>query len=269
MKRSKSFKIAATCLGGLLSLSILSEPGFANSPANNVRQGLPGRRISGGSRSPSTDCLLGSSQLKENQKVVALTPENNLSRTVMAHPDFWFVLPAVNTDRSIEFSVMNQAEEIIYTQTLQPTGKAGLTAIALPKTAPELAENQTYRWNLAVVCDSTSRATDLSVWGWIERTAIEPSFQQKIAQADSQERLALYEELTAWNDTLTALSNLYRDRTTANQDTTNLEAQWTALLASENLGQLPATASISSLTEDALIDISSEKPSPTFHLSVN
>lgn len=258
MKRSKPFKVAAALLGGLLSLSILSEPGFANSQPNDVRQGLPGRRISGGSRSPSTACLLDTSQPKENQKVVALTPENNLSRTVMAHPSFWFVLPAVNPNRNIEFSVMNQAEEIVYTQTLQPTGKAGLTAIALPKTAPDLDKNQTYQWHLSVVCDSTNRATDLAVWGWIERTAIAPSLQQKIAQANGQEQLALYEELMAWNDTLTALSHLYRDRTAANQDTAKLAAQWTALLASENLGQLPATAAIGSLMEDAWMDSSRE-----------
>lgn len=266
MKRFKLFKIAAALLGGLLALSILSEPGLANSQTSNLRQGLPGRRISGGSRSPSTACLLGSSQPKENHQVIALTPESNLSRTVMDRPDFWFVLPAINTDRSIEFSVMNRDEEIVYRQTLQPTGKAGLAAIALPETAPELDENQIYKWHLSVICDPTNRATDLVVWGWIERTAIEPSFQQKIAQANSQERLALYEELTVWNDRLTALSDLYRDRTTANQDTTELDVQWTALLTSENLGQLPAAAAIGSL-----IDISGEMantylPSRSSHL---
>lgn len=252
MKRSKPFKVATVLLGGLLSLSILSEPSLANNQPSNARQGLPGRRISGGSRSPNTACLLNGGLPTETQKVVALTPEDNLSRTVMARPAFWFVLPAVNPDRRIEFLVTDQDEEVVYKQTLQPTGKAGLAAIALPKTAPELTENQAYQWHLSVICDPSSRAADLVVWGSIERMAVEPSLQAKIAQADSQAQLALYEELTAWNDTLTALSHLHRDRTTENQDTTELEAQWSALLASENLGQLPDTSIAS------LMDISTE-----------
>jgi len=255
MKRSRPFKIATVLLGGLLSLSVLSESSLANTvQTDDIRQGLPGRRISGGSRSPSTACLLSSGEAKENQKVIALTPEDNLSRTVAGHPGFWFVLPAINPDRSIEFSLMNQDEEVVYAQTLQPTGKANLVAIALPQTAPELDESQTYKWHLSVVCDPNSRATDLVVWGWIERLAIEPSLLQTMAQANSQERLALYKELTAWNDTLTALSELHRDRAAANQDTTELEAQWTALLDSENLGQLSAASSINALT-DTVIEI--------------
>ena len=245
MRRSKHSSIAIAFLCGLLSLGILNEPGLANSRTGNVRQGLPGRRISGGSRSPSTACLL--SQAEAEQKVVSLTPENNLNRTVSAHPTFWFSLPAIESSRQIEFALLDQDEEIIYTETLQATGKAGLESISLPQTTPALQPDKTYRWHLSVVCDPNSRATDLVVWGWIERTLANSSALQQIEKATPQERLALYSDLSAWNDLLTELVVLHRDRTLSNQSTTDLENQWTTLLASENLSQLvddPSTASL-------------------------
>lgn len=247
MKRSKLLKITAALLGGLLLLGTLSNSSLANN--DNVRKGLPGRRISGGSRSPNTACLLNNADSEAAQRVIAIAPENNLSRTIAAHPTFWFSLPAINPDRSIEFSLVNQDEEVFYTQTLQPTGKAGLTAIALPETAPELDASQTYKWHLSVVCDRASRATDLVVWGWIERQAVSPSRLQQIAQADSQQRLALYEELNDWNDLLTELSGLHRDRTANHQSTADLEAKWTALLNGENLAQSLDDSPIAALSD--------------------
>lgn len=262
MKRThKSFQIAITLVSGLLIA--LSEPGFANNPNANIRdarQGLPGRRISGGSRSPETACLLNGDNSGENRKVVALAPESNLSRTAMAHPTFWFALPAVNTDRSIEFSLTTQDEEVIYSQTFKPTGKAGLTAISLPKTAPELSEDQTYQWHLSVVCDRSSRATDLLVWGYIERTSLQPSQRQRTTRVEGQGPVNLYEQLAAWNDALTALFDLHRDRVLNNQPTADLESKWTALLASENLGQQIAISKTMSLTSRPVELIGLETP---------
>lgn len=250
MKRFRPSTIAIVLLSGLL-LHVSSGSALADSPTD-IRQGLPGRRISGGSRSPSTTCLLNGNNPGENQKVVALVPEDNLSRTVMPHPTFWFALPAVNTDRSIEFSLVNQDEEIVHTQILQPTGKADLIAVSLPETAPALEENRLYKWHLSVVCDRDSRATDLTVWGWIERTAAQPSVLQQISQAEDSARLSLYEELAAWNDTLTTLFHLYSDRTANNQSTNDLKAKWVALLASQNL--LSSQAGLQTI-EQLLIDM--------------
>ena len=264
MKRTNaSLKIAMAIAAGLLLA--LGEPGLANSQnvnTRNVRQGLPGRRISGGSRSPRTACLIDNADTENNQKVIAIAPEDNLSRTVMARPTFWFALPAVNTDRSIEFSLTSQDEEVIYAQTFQPTGKAGLTAISLPEAAPELEDNQTYKWHLSVVCDRASRATDLVVWGQIKRTALQPSQQQQATQANGQERIDLYEQLAAWNDTLTALFDLHRDRALKNQATADLESRWIALLASENFEHQIATSKNMSLTGFPTEPLVSIEPPP-------
>ena len=247
MRRSKHSSIAIALLCGLLSLSILNEPGLANSQTSNARQGLPGRRISGGSRSPSTACLLSDSEA--NQKVVSLTPEDNLNRTVLTHPTFWFSLPAIESSRQIEFALIDQDEELIYAETLQATGKAGLESVSLPQTVPALQPDQAYKWHLSVVCNPNSRATDLVVWGWIERTLAQSSTLQQIEQATPQERLALYSNLSAWNDTLTELVALHRDRQLSNQPTTDLEDQWTKLLASESLNQIIDGSSLTSLVE--------------------
>lgn len=247
MKRSKPVQIAIALIG-LLLIGLATKPSFANS-RSDVRQGLPGRRISGGSRSPSTACLLGSQQQKDSQKVIAIAPENNLSQTSVEHPTFWFALPAVNPNRSIEFLLLDASEEIIYTQTVQPTGKAGLAAITLPNDAPKLSPEQTYKWHLSVVCDRANRATDLVVWGWIERTVSQPS---QPPLSSEQDDFVSYAKLTNWNDKIAALFKLYRARMQNSQTTRDLEEEWLALLASEDLTNLLAELPISSLASASI-----------------
>ena len=243
MRRFKNFKVTTVLIAGLLAPGVLAKPSFANSANNNVRRGLPGRRISGGSRSPSTACLLPSPDKFKGQSVVALVPENNVSRTSLSHPTFWFALPAISADRHIEFALMDEAEELVYAKTLQPNEKAGLLGISMPEESPALAADQTYRWYLSVVCDPGSRATDLVVWGWLERAASTPD-------GSPLGRAHVEFEPAAWNDALTAVADLYSDLISTNQSTADLDKKWTDLLASEDLSWLleaPSTAGLTNI----------------------
>jgi hypothetical protein len=219
-------------MGGLLIASVFTEISLANSPSEELRQGLPGRRISGGSRSPSTACLAG-----VDQPVIALVPENNLSLTLSEHPTLWFSLPAVSQGKSLEFGLFDPAGELIYQKTLVATGEAGITNLSLPETLAPLATGQAYRWYLSVVCNSDNRSEDLFVSGWVERVQLADEVNQQLASAPMQERIAIYTSNELWHDALTTLAELRRNDPTASQ----LVQPWNALLEAVDLDQVVST----------------------------
>lgn len=229
MRRSKfTTSTLAYAVAGLTALGVMSEPAFSSTQSVDLRQGLPGRRISGGSRSPSTTCLT-----TPDQPVIALMPEDNVGLTISEHPTLWFSLPAVNTDRSLEFGLFDQAGEMVYRKTLAASGEAGLTHLKLPETESPLEIDTNYRWYLSVVCDPQSRSEDLFVTGWIKRVQPNSDISQQLTHATAQERLSLYETSALWYDALTTLIELRRNNPTAPE----LVQRWDTLLNSVNLSQ--------------------------------
>ncbi|MEL6354412.1 MAG: DUF928 domain-containing protein [Cyanobacteria bacterium J06627_28] len=228
----------AIALGSILALGLFSLPSFASNFNSNLRQGLPGRRISGGSRSIGTACIA-----HPEQPIIALMPESNLGLTISARPTFWFAMPEVHQSKNIEFGIFNQNEELIYQKTFQPSGEAGITHFSLPETEAALAIDQEYRWYLTVICDPSSRAEDLVVTGWVRRITPESALVESLAEATQQEQVALYQDAELWHETITQLADLYRNidpDSTASQ-TGTVEQQWNALLEAVNLPQVTET----------------------------
>ncbi|MEL6602094.1 MAG: DUF928 domain-containing protein [Cyanobacteria bacterium J06614_10] len=222
----------AIALCSLLTIGVFSPPGFANPNASvsSLRQGLPGRRISGGSRSPETACLR-----TPDQPVIALMPKSNLGLTLSARPTFWFSMPDVSADRAVEFGLYDAEGEMLYQKTFSP-GAAGITDFSLPEDAPALATGQDYRWYLSVVCDRASRSEDLVVTGWVRRIEADSTLQAQLATASPEEQVALYESQALWYDALTTLAKLQQTNPTS-----ALRQQWTALFESIDLPQITET----------------------------
>lgn len=223
--------ILTVAISSLLAMSSLSLSSVANPQPENARQGLPTRRISGGSRSPGNACLS-----TPNQPVIALVPQDNVGLTLTERPTFWFSMPGISQDRTLEFGLFDAAGEQLYQKTFHPSETAGITSITLPETAPSLETEKNYRWYLSVVCDSTSRSEDLVVTGWVRRVDATHNLQQQLTDATEQERLALFESAEIWFDELTALAEL-RQHKPSNQ----LDQQWTALFESVGLPQVTNT----------------------------
>jgi len=229
MRRSKlTTSILAYAVAGVTALGVMSEPAVASTQGIGVRQGLPGRRISGGSRSPSTSCLA-----TPDQPVIALIPEDNVGLTLSEHPTLWFSLPAVSTDRNLEFGLFDQTGETVYKKTLEASGEAGLTQLRIPETEAPLEVDKSYRWYLSVVCNPQSRSEDLFVTGWIKRVQPGQEISQQLTHATAQERLSLYETSALWYDALTTLIELRRNNPTAPE----LAQRWDTLIDSVNLTQ--------------------------------
>ncbi len=222
----------------MLACSLFGLPGFANSQEDNQRLGLPGRRISGGSRSPNTACLT-----TPNQPVIALIPKSSVGLTISEHPTLWFSLPGISADRSLEFGLVDESGELLYQKTFSVPADAGIVSLLLPETTAPLLIGKNYRWNLSVVCDAESLSENLSVAGWIQRIEPDQAMRERLTVATGRERLSIYEESMLWYDALTTLAELRRDavdgdtaESAAASD--SLEQQWIALLESIELSQV-------------------------------
>lgn len=200
---------------GLVVLSsVLSFPVAAfGTDEDQVRQGLPGRRISGASRLPSSACA------QNAEPLVAIVPETNLGKTAVAEPTLWISVPEVQTAKQLEFYLFNTQDEIIYQTNLIVEPSADLVGLDLSTmvNAPKLEVDQRYRWAASIVCNPANRSENISVEGWVDRVA--PS---------------TVEEQGLWYDHLGVLVEQLQHQP-QNQD---VLSQWQRLMASARLDKI-------------------------------
>lgn len=233
--------LMAVGLVSLLSLTSSSVPGLAqtNNGDEIPRQGLPGRRIGGGTRYPYDDCIAGETPL------IALVPENNLGVTTAAHPSLLFYLPQATAARDVEFVLLDANDELVYDTTFQVKGNSGVISLNLPDDGalPSLAMNENYYWYFSIICDAANRAQDIVVEGWIRRIELTAPLTHQLDNAAPLERARLlYQESELWHEALTLLADLRR----AQPNEPTVAAQWTQLLQSVGLD---------SIAQESLIDL--------------
>lgn len=193
---------------------------------NSIRQGLPGRRIGSGTRG---ECNLGHKQL------TALIPKNNLALTVAANPQLFFYLPSISNSQTIEFVLLDEADNQIYEKTFKPTSTNGIISLSLSDASlKELAIGKKYHWYLLIVCNAQDRANDISVDGWIQRVELNSTLAKKLKQAAPLQRPAMYVTADLWQD---ALANLVQLRLTHPTDA-NIASEWSQLLRSIDLNNI-------------------------------
>lgn len=130
-----------------------------------VRQGLPGRRISGASRLPTSACAQNAAPL------VAIIPESNLGATAVAEPTLWLSVPEVASAKQLEFYLFNAQDEIIYQTSLTVEPATNLVGLDLGTMvgAPKLEVDRRYRWAASIICNPNNRSENISVEGWVDR----------------------------------------------------------------------------------------------------
>ncbi|MGD1951638.1 MAG: DUF928 domain-containing protein [Leptolyngbyaceae cyanobacterium] len=159
---SKQF-VRCAVLAILLGVVCYS-PGIAQAAdEDQVRQGLPGRRVSGASRLPSSACAV--------EPLVAIVPETNLGATADPKPTLWLSMPDVSAAKQLEFYLFNAQDEIIYQTSFTVGPAADLVGLDFSNMAdaPTLEIDQRYRWAASIVCNPNNRSENISVEGWIDR----------------------------------------------------------------------------------------------------
>ena len=219
--------VSAVVTGLLVGLSIGTMPGLANE-SSNLRQGLPGRRISGGVRMepPSDSCFTDF-----NQSLVSVMPQSNLGLTLAAHPTLWFSMPETMGSKAVEFRLFNSAEDLVYTTQLESNNRFGITEFQVPESAPALAIDEDYSWVLTLACNNGSSSPTLGLQGQIRRVEITQEMTNQLNSASPEERVQLYGNAGLWHEQVTELANLRR-RQSANTD---IQLAWITLMNSTGL----------------------------------
>ncbi len=224
-KITKTKTLAAIGLASLLTLSWgFSQRVLAQTPSqDNPREGLPGRRIGGGTRG---DCKLSSD-------ITALVPEKNPVLTVAGYPTFFFYMPQNPTPLSVEFVLRDENDEKVYEKTLMTSGNSGIMAISLPasKAVTPLVPDKNYHWYFSIICNPQKRDDDIFVEGFIKRVVPNEVLASKLEHASPEDRAAIYADNGIWQEALLTLAQLHR----SNPQDLTIANNWNKLLQSVGL----------------------------------
>ena len=239
-------------LVSFLGLTLSGAPGLAQDNAeDSLRQGLPGRRIGGGTR--GEECIAGETPL------MALMPESNLGVTTAENPSLLFYLPQATSTRDVEFVLLDNNDELIYDTTFQVKEDSGIISVSLPdeETLPLLEKNENYHWYFSIICDPANRAQDVAVDGWIRRVDLATNLTHQLDNVAPLERArVLSQEPELWHEALTILATQLRtqpnDPTVAGQWTQHLQSVGLNSIAQESLIDLPLVTNSDELISEML-----------------
>jgi len=219
--------------GVLLGLFLTSLPLVAIAVEFKPPQrGIPGRREGGGTRDLLV-CVTGTPG-----RLTALMPQTNVGWTSSDHPRFFWYVPQTRakTAEFVLFQVNDQLEDqaTVYRTMVPVPTTPGIASLPLPAGTPALETGKTYRWALALVCDTERRERDILVEGWVERINPAPALTSQLEKASDRDRLKLYASNGFWFETLNTLATLR----CANPNDAGLTAEWADLMKSVKLGAI-------------------------------
>jgi hypothetical protein len=220
--------VALLCLSSFCSLLSVSwsTVAAAGSQGQTTQQGLPLRRVGGGTR--------GGCELVSSDRMVALIPERTIGKTAKSNPKFYFYIPENTEGKQIEFVLRDKNDNLVYERTFTSNGKSGIFSVELPADKISLlAANDNYHWYLSMLCNPTNRSQDIVLEGFIQRVELDGTTQQKLQQATPLERVNLYQTANLWYDAIDTLAELK-----LNSPKTITNSEWQNLLDSVGLADI-------------------------------
>ena len=232
-------------LGWSLSLNFLLM-GFANSAVAEQQKskvktvnsdvvisdfGLPTHRRDGGSRGNIDSCVADA----ENQNLMALIPEKTIGINASASPKLFFYVPAVNNQRTIEFVLRNEQDELMYEAFFSTEGN-GIMSVEIPADVSSnlLETDQNYHWYLSMICDQQHRSRDIVVEGWMRQESLDLATQKQLSVASSTEQAEVYKKQGFWYDALSVLA----DHQDSLAEQPIVRQKWSEMLNSVGLEEL-------------------------------
>ena len=239
MIKKYAFRTALLGIGSALSLSLMVPTSLAaptlestaeakeNSSTGTLRQGLPGRRLGGGTRGDRnvfTDAYA---------YLAALVTSDNLAVTTAAQPTLLFSIPDMTSAQNAEFILRDSAGEEVYRTAFMLSGDAGVASLDLSETnAAPLRLGEDYRWYFSIVSESKEnhRANDIAVHGNIRRVenAGQPTAAAETLPLEDSLAMAreLYQEGDLWHDAAVMLHSLRQ----AHPNNAAVAAEWDRLV---------------------------------------
>ncbi|HBL57380.1 MAG TPA: hypothetical protein DDZ80_02105, partial [Cyanobacteria bacterium UBA8803] len=214
--------------------------------------GAPARTGGGGQRS-GPGCLKGKIPL------TALTPKNNLVKTVSDKATLFVYVPETQVKSAELVVVDEEGEQYKSPVTLTKTG--GIVELSWPATL-SLQTGKEYKWQLSILCDSEDRSTEQFVRGLIQRQPMttpetNPEELNKNLAAlatnpqDAKKRLMKqaeeYAQTESWSEVLTILARLQQRL----PNDPEIADSWQELLNSQDLAAIATQPLVSCCTANS------------------
>jgi len=208
--------------------------------SQSVRQGLPGRRISGGSR---TEGIF----LDENEHLAALTAPDAVSITTSEYPEILLYLPEMKVDNSAEFVLLDSEGKVVYEETFVADRQAKLMSVGVVANAEGrslLSLNKDYEWYFSIIPDAQDRANDAVVHGsirrvdegaWLSQQQVDTQLGAQMAAAEPLiQAQMMYQEANLWHDAALLLNELRQ----AHPESKAIASEWNQLLEVAGLSNI-------------------------------
>ena len=218
----------------------------SSQPRNPLRQGLPGRRLGGGTRSERL--------FKEDYAyLAALVTSNNLGITTAARPTLMFYVPEMVANQTAEFELRDENDNLVHASIFEVDSNGGIIRLDTAELSdiPLLSIDATYRWYFSIVpamTNATDRASDIVVHGnirrveqsaWLSEYDIDAIALEQASQASPvQQARLLYQEANLWHDAAVLLTELQQQL----PNSAEVETEWNQLLESAGLAAIVETA---------------------------
>ena len=182
----------------LLTLTSFGLPSIASANTPDPNQGLPDGTLGGGSRS-GTAC---SSQ----DPLLAFVPDSHVLKTTESQITLWFHLPDSDILTNAELIIYDEQGSAVVDTTFSVAEQSGLFGVNLTSMpdGEKLDLNKDYRWFFSLICPD-DRAADISVDGWIQSTALPPSFMNELNAVPPLEQANLYVQEGLWSEAMMLL----------------------------------------------------------------
>jgi len=160
----------------------------------------------------SVTSLDGKNHQSELTALTAMSDTDQSQLTTSDHPTFFFYIPkTAQPIQSLEFVLKNEADEPLYTKNFNTPPQGGIFSIKVPDHRP-LKLDQKYTWMLSVNCANSGNKPDLSLTGAIQ-VVKDDNLSAAIQQTnDPIEQVMLYAASGIWENAITTLADLRRQK---------------------------------------------------------
>lgn len=203
------------------------------------KNGIPGRRVGGGSRIPGCTSALNATAM--------ISPRDNVTVTTSTQPSLMFWLDESDGERDVELALragFDGSGPEVYRTMVKLSGQAGLLTLDLSELedAPRLTQGEDYYIYLSWICDASDRSKDIVVEGslspvdldqWVAQRSPLPVSNAEMNQSDSFFQVEQSIELGLWHDAMVQLNQL-RQEGSSSAIRQQAQQRWQALLEADD-----------------------------------
>jgi len=195
---TKVFSLLLYSYFGMFSSAIAAPQVISLKFPTDQYRGAPTATSGGATRSDEAPYCANTSQGDFN----VLSPNNSrVLKTISANPTIFFYIPPTQATLGEVILLDKDDKELYTTQFLLPKQSSGIASVVLHP-QQTLISGESYKYSLAIICDSQFRNRDIVVSGELKYTTIDEKVAQSLKNQDYLKKANYYAKQGYWLDTL-------------------------------------------------------------------